>query len=281
MAKAIVTLVVGEQHRTLWETCARASWETYAKRHGYKLVIVDQLIDKSEEGMERSPSWQKLLLWRLPELHDCDRVAWIDADIIINNDTAPDIVDSVPPEKIGAAVAHLILAYPGMESALARVCGTSTLAEHARWVYEQSSLPPFDYHLNAGVLVLSRSHQEFLEYIYETYPEQPKSYFEQMALSSESLQRGLHHALDPRFNAAWYEHKAAFYPFLYGAPSALLPLCLAVVYANNFFLHFCGTADDMKLFRPEIRIEGKATRVPPGVLHTMVDALHQAAMTVR
>src|SRR4051794_23291895 len=148
MSKAIVTLLIDDQHQHLWDVHARASWEIYARRHGFKLVTHTQAIDTTDEANERSLAWQKLLIFRLPELQDCERVVWVDTDVIINAEVAPDITLAVPPDKIGVAVAHLLLAYPGLENALQRVCGTESLAEHARHYYEQNSLPAFDYFLN-------------------------------------------------------------------------------------------------------------------------------------
>jgi hypothetical protein len=101
MTKAIVTLVVGAKHLSLWNAHARPSWEHYARRHGYRMLVFDQLLDASPLGAQRSPAWQKLLVLGRQELKAFDRVLWLDCDIVIS-DSAPCAVEHVPVEKVGA-----------------------------------------------------------------------------------------------------------------------------------------------------------------------------------
>ena len=98
VANALVTAIIGEKHRSLWETHARESWQRYAARHGYEIVLITEPLDKSEFGRSRHVAWQKLLLFSLPGIERFERVAWVDSDIIINAAMAPDLFEGVPAE---------------------------------------------------------------------------------------------------------------------------------------------------------------------------------------
>src|SRR5215208_6072431 len=102
MSKAIVTAIIGDKHRNLWERHARDSWERYARRHGYEIVLVEDVIDSTDVGKSRSVPWQKLLIFSQPRIAGFERVVWIDADVVINDADAPDVAAGVPLEKIAA-----------------------------------------------------------------------------------------------------------------------------------------------------------------------------------
>jgi len=253
MSKAIVTLVVGPNYRHHWHSVARPSWEHYAGRHGYQLIVFERPIDESPMGLERSPAWQKLLILRQSELQHFDQVLWLDSDIIINP-LAPCAVSQVPIEKVGAVPDQALLSHPSLATAFARNNGWQAgPAALSRQFYASNNLSaPAGYHLNSGVWVASpRHHGELFEYTYRTHQQRPHSYFEQAAFSSEVIGRGLHQFLDPRFNTLWLEYRVAFYPFLSQVP-AMNPLCIAIALRNAFFLHFAVLAEDMKWFDPRV-----------------------------
>jgi hypothetical protein len=80
--KALVTIVDGPQHDEFWEI-TRPTFEDYANRHGYTLVVAD-LSDNVP-----SPTWSKVV--RLRELvDDYEYVLWVDCDCAISP-AAPDV----------------------------------------------------------------------------------------------------------------------------------------------------------------------------------------------
>jgi hypothetical protein len=283
MNKAIVTAIIGDRHRQLWQTTARASWEQYARKHGYALIVIEQPIDQGPLASQRSLAWQKLLVLSLPEIQRYDRVVWLDGDILINHETAPCVVSNVPPERIGAVRDQPLLSHPSLAVPFARNNKwQGSPADLARRRYQLNGLEPaFDYYLNTGVLVLSpRHHRDALESVYQRHRETEFSYSEQLGLSHEILSRGLHHAIDPRFNTLWLEYKVAFYPFLLAAPS-LLPLCLATAMSNNFFLHFAGWHTDMSKWNPGVQITDKIIGIPLDVVEQIKDAWEMMAQKIR
>jgi hypothetical protein len=255
MARAIVTAIIGDKHRNLWERHARDSWMRYVARHGYELILIQQPIDPSNFGRSRHVAWQKLLLFQLPQVQRFERIAWVDCDILIN-DQAPDLFAGVPVEKIGAVHDQPLLSTPAMATVFQWLNpGHGTDAKSRAQVRASASgLPPnFDFIINTGVLVLSPNHRELLEHVYRNHRETPDSFMENMALCYEMLTRDLYFPLDPRFNLLWQEVKFGFYSFVRAFP-ALAPMCIANALSNCFFLHFAGFPDEMAVYDPAVLV---------------------------
>ena len=256
MPNALVTAIIGDRHRTLWERYARDSWQRYLARHGLELVLIDHPIDTSDFGRSRHVAWQKLLLFDLPEVKRFDRVAWVDADILIN-EAAPNLFEGVPADKIGAVPDQALLSCPPMATVfnwLNPAQGPDAKAR-ARVRASVSDVPAtFDVIINTGVLVLSPVHRELLEHVYRNHHETPDSFMEQMALSYELLTRDVYFPLDPRFNLLWQEVKFGFYSFV-RALGALGPMCIANALSNCFFLHFAGFPDEMAVYDPNVKVD--------------------------
>lgn len=77
MSRCLVTFAVGD-HAELLEI-ALPSFERFADRHGYELVVAQP------SGIQRPPSW-----WKVPVLADAldsyEEALWIDADVVIVDD---------------------------------------------------------------------------------------------------------------------------------------------------------------------------------------------------
>lgn len=84
MTKALVTMVDGAFHETI-AAITLPSFERYAQRHGYDLIITTGLPDAP------TVPWSKPTRV-LQALDDYDFVAWIDVDAVVADD-APDISD--------------------------------------------------------------------------------------------------------------------------------------------------------------------------------------------
>jgi hypothetical protein len=267
MKKVLVTLAVGDKHRPVFER-VRPTWEAYAARHGYDLVVFDRLLDESDS---RSPAWQKLLILDQPETRDAGRVVWMDCDIAINALKAPDVAACVPPEKIGAVsnrASHppawtqvLAEGVPDMSQALARREGRAEpLLQTSADYYAAYGLSDVQETVNTGVLVLSpRHHRDLFAELYRL-PGQPDplNQYEQPFLSHALAERGLLHPLDRRFNRLWFDEMCALYPFLlYQDPKdpgweSLVHLCVQAAYTNAYALHFAGCVQFLGYWRQDI-----------------------------
>lgn len=273
MSKAIVTLAVGEAFASLWQSKARPSWERYAARHGYELIVLEEPLDTSPLG-QRPMSWQKLLALSHPRVAGFERVLWIDGDVIINDASAPCAVSQTPPDRVGAVQDLALLSHPSLAEPFERANHwNGTNATLAQEIYRRNGLAaPAPFILNCGVLVLSRSHRELLEQVYRAAPQGPYSYYEQVGLSHALLSRGLYHPISPRFNALWLEYRHATYPFV-GALPALLPLCIAVALRNAYFLHFAGFREDMLGHDPNLVAGAEGIGVSGATLRGLAAAL--------
>ena len=97
MAKALATIGSGPLAPVL--ALVAPTFEAYARRHGFQMVVGDG----DSDG--RPPAWGKVpLLRRL--LDDVDEVLWIDADAVILDDSV-DLTGEVAPDAYQALVRHV------------------------------------------------------------------------------------------------------------------------------------------------------------------------------
>jgi len=92
----MVTLVVGESYSTIWRQVCELNWQRYAEKYHLDLIYLSQPLDTSKRV-------QKCLILSQDFAQRYEQVVWMDADIMINNRTAPNVLEGVPVEKVGAA----------------------------------------------------------------------------------------------------------------------------------------------------------------------------------
>lgn len=222
----VVVMAIGEKYKQQYEKYFKRSHQRFATRHGLDLVIFDDFFDKSAFGLSRHVSWQKLLLFRIPELKDYNRICWIDADIYITH-MAVNPFDLVPSGNWGCVPNN---------------------------TYNLSSLKETDLELfvncpienrpsiviNFGFDILERdTHQKIMEYVYNKYPAQ--SCHEQGPMSYHLLKDFPGTLLPAEFNAQ-------IGPYMM-SKSHLLKLVRAYRYASeNYFCHFCGGVNIRAVF---------------------------------
>jgi hypothetical protein len=242
---AIVTMIIGDRYRQLWQRVCASSWQAYAVRHGFDLCIIDKPLDTSEIAQRRGISWQKLLMSTVPTLHQYEHLIWIDADIVINPGEIPSILNDLRPGQIGAVRYHALLSHPMFSVAYQRLCRGQLPSEFCANIFRNYGLTgDSSQMIQGGVLVVPASLLPFLESIYRRYSTAGhEQYQEQPIVSWELANAGLIQFLDEKFNAVWYEYKQAIgigdrYPEI---SRVLARLVLKDVY----FLHFAGNQQDM------------------------------------
>jgi len=264
--KAIVTMTVGEPYEQMWGGLFRDGWARYALRHGYDLLSIRRPLRADPFG--RSVHWQKLLICSHPRFADYDRLVWVDADIAINAELAPSIVDDVPEDRIGI-VLYGDLQDPELTELVKARWVAAFRAARGRdhtgfwetyFAREGLSSPP-DRRFNTGVLVLTpRLHAGLLE---EVFAQHPNDAFdkEQTFLNHAILSADLAHPLDPRFNREVGYELLKHYPFLFlldderqrlgpsPAFDRLATAALATVWERSFFLHFPGSRWPQEIWR--------------------------------
>ncbi len=248
MAKsAIVTMVVGDRYRTLWERYCAPNWTAYASQHGFDIRLIDHPLDASELARRRGLNWQKLLIGAIPELGSYEHLVWVDADIVINARDAPSILEGMPSDRIGAVRYHALLRHPLFAAAHRRICGGYSPDAFCAGIFENHGLAGDPTQMiQTGVLAIPRGLAGILESIYEKYPVAgAEQYREQAYVSHELSAAGLIHFLDEKFNAVWYEYKYGLY-FGDARPEENRELVRRVL-AEVYFLHFAGNLADIEL----------------------------------
>jgi len=244
---SIVTMVVGDRYRDLWQRFCAPNWKAYAARHGFGLFVIDRPLDDSPIAKARGFSWQKLLIGTVDDLAGSDTLIWIDADIVINAEAAPSILDGLSPHHVGATRYHALLRHPMFEAAYRRLTAGKTHEEFCASIFRSHGLP---YHadrlIQGGVLVVPRERLPLLETTYRKYSgagsEQQQ---EQPFISHELAAADATQLINGRFNAAWYEYKFALG---FGDEDADFNRRLVrKVLSDVYFLHFAGNQQDMAL----------------------------------
>ena len=285
--KAIVTLVIGNRYIKKWKKLCEKSWQKYAEKHGYDLIIIDSPLDDSPRAQKRSPAWQKCLILSQDFSNKYERIVWVDSDILINSSLAPCITKDVPIEKVGATNEWSSPTPLLYAQALERKYEYYKYAEldivhddTAQKFYSNYGLPPkFDSTVQTGVMVLSPDHhRQILEKVYFEYEDKgtPEWNYEMRPLSCELLAADFVHWIDHRFNLIWFDYLCLHYPFAFkksrspfirkverklqilssdlGIPPRLSirKVCANTAFINSFFLHFAGSGADMILVDTEV-----------------------------
>lgn len=248
MAKALATVLIGDRYVQEWQRWFRPSWEAYAQRHGYEIVVFTDYIDKTPRAQERSRNWQKLLILETEELSRFEHVVWLDSDVMVNFHRAPCIVGAHDSDLVGL-VSDRLQTWENSErhdNVLRRIVPLdgrpATFAEQ----YRLAELPAgVEDYSNTGVMVLRRHHREVLRHVYDQYRETAGSAKEETPLSYHLYKNELVKPLDSRFNRTWVSELVHHYPFLYypstrasPAGQPLLTLCVNTAWHNCWFMHF-------------------------------------------
>ena len=178
MNKAIVTIVSGDKYKAIWER-VEPYFVAYAEKCDAELIVLGG-------GDVPSAHWLKFSIYDL--LHkQFDRVAFIDADILIRPD-APSIFDIVPEDEFG-------IFNEGYYTPRA-IC-----LHEVKKVYNVD-LSKWDgtTYYNTGVMVISKCHRHIFKVNSEIKPLR-NSYGEQTYLNMRIIQSGIKvFIIPPTFN---------------------------------------------------------------------------------
>jgi hypothetical protein len=251
--KAVVTITIGQKYENMFDKICRISWQKYCATFSYDLIVIREALDQTDRAKKRSPAWQKLLILSQDWSTKYEQIVWIDADIVINNDNAPDIFADVPIEKVGAVEAYSIptkeinatllrLLYEGWDKfGIPYLDNSSPKAYYKNRGIESRDI---DVVVQTGVIVCSQLyHQNLFEHIYNNYEDvnNPEWNYEMPAMSFELLKNDLVYWIQPEFNFCI----SVFCPFI-GIASEYEPLSneqiaeLLYIFDLGYFIHFAG-----------------------------------------
>jgi hypothetical protein len=258
MARAIVTLAVGDRCLRPWQRHLLPGWRQWVDRHGYALVVFDQPLDTGPRSQARSPAWQKLLAMAAPELQDYDQALWLDADVLLRPG-APDPLLQHNPQLVamardgGSPLAH---EPDWFRSAWSQVL-THSLGDAVPpvpapfsyldlWGFDARRRPLF----NSGVVAFSPArHGPLFRELYHRWSDGGSGALHEMVpLNLELQQRRLLQELDGRFNTLFGVHHAVWrlnpqavqqWQGL-GAGAIDLRAFATHLARSSYFLHFAG-----------------------------------------
>jgi len=280
--KAIVTLAIGQRYVDEFNYQVKDSWDAYAKKHGYDIFVLTEIIDPSCDLSMKSLHWQKLLIGLIPEIAAYDYVVWMDTDIIINPGTAPCIVSSLKGNKIGVASYGTDISPDESATQRYRILDKLFRTTERKLPRHDASMAdiyralgyekPVSNYINTGVFVFQpKLHNDFLSQCYAKYDRDSiDGSFENLPYSYELQAQDMIQYIDERFNMAWSKYAAIYYPFLYirdfveQNPDVAVQ-CVNVFYHNAYFCHFAGEAHNPVT-------KGLMTEVKQGTEH-VIDAL--------
>ena len=241
---AIVTLIVGKEYLETWKKYSQKSFEDYAKKYNFDFYLLNQFIDDKQN---KHVAWQKLLIGTLNKLKKYENLIWIDADIIINVENAPNILNGIPKDRVGVVRYHPLLSQPLFHTAHARMSEGLSAEQFNLKILKTHNLEAHPKCLiNSGVLVVPKSAYNVLKNIYYKYEEiKNNNHQEQVFLSYELYINKLTCFIDDRFNAVWYEFKQG--PYFFRCSKANDKLLVKKVLSEVYFLHFAGPNKDSNL----------------------------------
>lgn len=206
---AIVTMAIGDKYLRFYDKTFRKSQERYAKGLGIDFKVVTDMVVPSP----KHPSWQKLLLFTLPDFSDRQSLLFMDADIYVTRH-ARDIFKAVGNRPWGIAKNN---AYD--------LASLSITDQQLYLRCPASNRPSFV--VNCGMFVVTPSYRDRFKSIFQSNEEQPC--YEQGPLSYFFLNENKGLVLDSEFNTIVISYLEAHGRGL----SSVLQM-----YASSSFIHF-------------------------------------------
>ena len=170
----------GHKHRYLFEKYSKKSFEEYADKYGYDLLIFDQPFDTSSRASKRHMGWQKLLILSQEWSSSYDSILWLDSDIVINTSLAEDIGLYTYSDAVNACRAFSTPT-EGIYNAAREAKKNNFLSRGFTYVdsptahdFHSSRIPECDYlndAINTGVFSRSKNFKDHFEYIYNSCDE--------------------------------------------------------------------------------------------------------------
>ena len=210
MKEALVVITIGEKYKKEYQRNFFQSHQKFSQKNNLDIIIVSDYIEETS----KHPSWQKLLIFRHPEVKKYERILLIDADIYITKQ-AENPLKEVPAGLYGATKNN---AY-----------NLASLGKSDPTLYDGMDNPP-EFVLNGGFLILEKNiHQNMMEEIFYKYPE--RICFEQGPLSYHLLKNYKGVVLSSKFNTIITSYRE------YAGRGLSI---LREMYEENYFLHFAS-----------------------------------------
>jgi hypothetical protein len=245
--KAIVTIAYGHD-RPFYEDYFLPSIRAYAKKYEYDFYCIDEPLDEITETNPRMKArqvqFQKFLACSQPWAADYDYLVWMDSDMVINVDQAPDVIEGIPEGKIGVVNERKLFKYEYANKVWAR--WRPDLPQTGEEYHGKNGFQyEFRDQIQSGLIVIQpKYHAGFLKKLYETYLTNMDCEHDQPVISYHAQKHNMVHWLDERFNMVWVLHRILLYPFLNNNEHQhLLREALKNFHDLSYIVHMAGHVD--------------------------------------
>jgi hypothetical protein len=245
--KAIVTFAHGKD-RQFYEDYFLPSIAAYAKKYTYELIILNELFVEITEAdprlRARHNHFQKFLICSQPWSAQYDYIVWMDSDMIINIDRAPDLIEGIPDGKIAAVNERKLFKYEYAQKVWSR--WRPDLPQTGEEYHKKNGFT-HDYRdqFQAGLMVFQpKYHADFLKSLYYTYLSNMECEHDQPVISYHAQKAGIVHWLDEQWNMVWVLYRILWYPFLNNNDHIpLLREALKNFHDLSYIVHMAGHVD--------------------------------------
>jgi hypothetical protein len=238
MKCCLVTICIGEQYLNQYNCLFRPSQEKYAKKSGYDFkIITDYICEPIHSDLV---SFNKILVCEYNWEKDYDFIIFIDADIIINENTP--LIHNMYNfnNKIGVVNQSQPNLNARIESQIHK--GYEVTAKEYYKLKSNLDINT-DHIINTGVLVIQpKIHKLFLKNIFYKYCNNQINnkegfHYEQSVIGYEIQKNNMHYFMDMKWNALWANNKYYFNNI------KKQTLTLQEFYNQNYFIHLAGHCD--------------------------------------
>lgn len=221
----VVTLTLGEK-RYHYERLFLPSIKAFAQKHNYDFKQLTEFLDPPTYDrdslliVKHTFCVQKLLVAQQPWINDYDWIVIIDADILINYENTPNLVDQLVPGKICVVSDRHLFGNKDIVTFFWKNTNNNGHPSTAEEYYPYLNFPEtFDNQCNSGFVCFQpKHHKKFFKELYDNYA--PRIYAgedidgDQGPLNYEGNRQKLLHYLDERWNRIWLFPRGLFYTFL-------------------------------------------------------------------
>ena len=249
---AIVTITIGSQ-RWRYERNFIPSIKAYADKWKFDYIQIKEMLDLSivprsdTHFMKQVVCMQKCLIASQPWAQNYDIIIYMDADILVNLEKAPNIIEEYLPGKIAAVDER-------------NMFGNAAYVSHV-WKQVAPQLPKtaleyyfkffpgqevFPRQFNGGLLIFQpKVHVDFFKMVYDKYMPMILAGKDldgdQAPLNYEANKANLVQYIDERWNRLWNFCWKLYYGFLDEKEHKdILRLCLRQIFDMHYFIHFAG-----------------------------------------
>lgn len=251
---AVVTLTIGEK-KEAYERFFVPSIKAFAEKWGYDFKQITDYIDppKNPSSSHLTKKYefciQKILVSQLPWVDEYDWIIIIDADILMNYETAPNLVEHLVDGKICVVNERSLFGNAEIVTKFWKKYDPS-YPPTAQEYYSYLGFPEsFQFQANSGFVCFQpRVQKKFFRDLYEIYA--PRIFAgedldgDQGPLNYEGQKQNVLHFLDERWNRVWLFPRFIFYGFLntlYNRQE--VQQAFKTIFDMSYAIHMTGTVD--------------------------------------